>query len=190
MSTCNRLDLQTLGSQSVMPKNLPDHCFTHETECPWPVHFKHSRWWKRQSWSKFATSHYAWGTYKGCMWIQDGRKVYLDSYMASNWIMFHGHLDCFQKPPLGGRPNTKPLGDHGSPNVHNCWFTLFYHVWGPAWIDFHQNSIWLRAQSYTTSHYTWGSVHDHTRWFWKCLGTAFGHFLLGSHNFMVMAPGS
>ena len=27
MSICNRLDLQTLGSQPViMPKNLPDHC--------------------------------------------------------------------------------------------------------------------------------------------------------------------
>ena len=25
MSTCNRLDLQTLGSQPVVPKNLPDH---------------------------------------------------------------------------------------------------------------------------------------------------------------------
>ena len=25
MSTCNRLDLQTLGSQLVMPKSLPDH---------------------------------------------------------------------------------------------------------------------------------------------------------------------
>ena len=25
MSTCNRLDLQTLGSQPVMPQNLPDH---------------------------------------------------------------------------------------------------------------------------------------------------------------------
>ena len=25
MSTCNRLELQTLGSQSVMPKNLPNH---------------------------------------------------------------------------------------------------------------------------------------------------------------------
>ena len=24
MSTCNRLDLQTIGSQSIMPKNLPD----------------------------------------------------------------------------------------------------------------------------------------------------------------------
>ena len=26
MSTCNRSDLQTLGSQPVMPKNLPDQC--------------------------------------------------------------------------------------------------------------------------------------------------------------------
>ena len=76
--------------------------------------------------------------------------------------MFHGHLDYFQKPPLGGRPNTKP-GDHGTPNAHNRWFILFYHVWGPAWIEIHWNSIWLRARSHMTSHYTWGSVttlHD------------------------------
>jgi hypothetical protein len=26
MSTCNGLDLQTLGSHPIMPKNLPDHC--------------------------------------------------------------------------------------------------------------------------------------------------------------------
>jgi hypothetical protein len=39
----------------------------------------------------------------------------------------------------------------------------FYHVWGPAWIDIHWNSIWLRARSHMTSHYSWGSVttlHD------------------------------
>jgi hypothetical protein len=35
--------------------------FTHETESPWPLHFKHSHRWKRRSWSKFAL-HYAWGT--------------------------------------------------------------------------------------------------------------------------------
>jgi hypothetical protein len=38
----------------------------------------------------------------------DGRKVYMDSYNAIKWIKFHGHLDYSQKPPLGGRPNTKP----------------------------------------------------------------------------------
>ena len=44
--------------------------------------------------------------------------------------MFHGHLDYFQKPPLGGRPNTK-AGDHDTPDAHNRCFILFYHVGGP-----------------------------------------------------------
>jgi hypothetical protein len=76
--------------------------------------------------------------------------------------MFHGQLDYFQKPPLGGKPNTRP-GDHGTPNTHNCWFILIYHVWRSAWIEIHWNSIWLRARSHMTSHYTWGPVttlHD------------------------------
>jgi hypothetical protein len=34
------------------------------------------------------------------------------------WIMFRGHMYSFQKPSLGGRPNTKPV-DHGTPNAHN-----------------------------------------------------------------------
>jgi hypothetical protein len=50
--------------------------------------------------------------------MQDGCKIYMDSYMASKGILFHGHLHYFQEPPLGGRPNTRP-GDHGAPNVHN-----------------------------------------------------------------------
>ena len=102
--------------------------------------------------------------------------------------MFHGHLDYFQKPPLGGRPNTKP-GDHGTPNAHNRSFILLYHKWGPAQIEFHWHSTWLRAQSHITS-----TLHlrnrNHTTWFWRCDGTAFGHFLSGSHNFMVFALGS
>jgi hypothetical protein len=76
--------------------------------------------------------------------------------------MFHGHLDYFQKPPLGGRPNTKP-GDHETPNTHNRWFILFYHACGHAWIKIHWNSIWLRTRSHMTSHYTWGTMttlHD------------------------------
>jgi hypothetical protein len=50
--------------------------------------------------------------------MQDVCKVYMDFYMASERIMLHGHLDYFQKPPLGGKPNTK-LGDHGTLNAHN-----------------------------------------------------------------------
>ena len=40
-----------------------------------------------------------------------------------------------------------------------------------------------------TSHYTFW-VRDHPTWFWRCLGLAFGHFHLGSYNFMVTALGS
>ena len=38
--------------------------------------------------------------------------------------MFHDHLDCSQKLPLGGRSNTKPVGDHDTLNAHNRWFIL------------------------------------------------------------------
>jgi hypothetical protein len=77
------------------------------------------------------------------------------------WIMFHGHLNYSQKPPLGNRPNTKP-GDHGTPNAHDHWFILFLScVRDPTWIEFHWNNIWLRTRSRRTSHYTWGSWPNH-----------------------------
>jgi hypothetical protein len=43
----------------------PNGHFTHKTESPWPLLFKHSHWWKRRSWSKFA-SHYPRGTNGVC----------------------------------------------------------------------------------------------------------------------------
>ena len=88
--------------------------------------------------------------------------------------MFHGHLDYLQKPLLGGRPNTK-LGDHGTPIAHNLWFILLQElVEGMVTYDF---TLHLRIRDYNT-------------WVWRWVGTAFGHFLLGSHNFMVRALGS
>ena len=95
-------------------------------------------------------------------WMQDGCKVYMNFYRGIKWIMFHGHLDYFRKSLLGGRSNTK-LGDHDIPNAHNYWYILFYHAWGPTWIEIYWNNIWLRARSHMTSHYTWESVttlHD------------------------------
>ena len=129
----------------------------NEIESPWPFHFKHSHWWERRSQSKFS-SHYAWGT-KGdsaCNWMWS-----LHGFLyGMKWIMFHDHLDYFQKPP--NKPHTKP-GDHDTPNSHNRWFILFWYVWGPAWIEIHWNKIWLRAWSHMAPHYTWASVttlHD------------------------------
>ena len=97
-------------------------------------------------------------------------------------------LGLLSKLPLGGRRNTKP-GDHGTPNTHNHWLLLFHNAWGPTRIKTHWNSFWLRVRSHMTSHYTWGpmiTLHE----MGGDLGMTFGHFLLGSHNFMVMALGS
>ena len=103
--------------------------FTHETESPWLLHFKHSHWWKRRSRSKFATSHYAWGANGVCECKMDVKSTCIPTW---HW-MDHVYLDYFSKLPLGGRLNTGS-GDHDTPNTHNCWFIPFYHVWGPAWI--------------------------------------------------------
>ena len=160
--------------------NLTEGHFTHKTESPWPVHFKHSHRWKkakpvqvpltirlRDQWS---------------MWMQRWMLSLHGILHGIQWIMSHGHSNYFQKPPLGGRPNTK-LDDHGTPNTHNHWSILFHHAWGSAWREIHWNGIWLRARSHMTSHYTRGSVttqHD--------LGGVLGGqppldtFLLGSHN--------
>ena len=59
----------------------------------------------------------------------------------------------------------------------------------PAWIETHRNSIWSRAKSHMTSHYTWKSLTTH-HGFGVVLGRPLDTFLLGSHNFMVMAVGS
>ena len=57
--------------------------------------------------------------------MQDGFKVYMDSYMALNGSCFVATWTIFQNPLLGGRPNTKP-GDRGTSNAHNLG--LFYFI--------------------------------------------------------------
>ena len=43
MSKCHRLDLQTLGSQPLIPKNVPDHRVTSPIE---NIHFPCLRGWR------------------------------------------------------------------------------------------------------------------------------------------------
>ena len=50
--------------------------------------------------------------------MQDGCKVYMDSYKALNGSCFMVTWTIVKKPLLGGRPNTK-LSDHGTPNARN-----------------------------------------------------------------------
>ena len=129
--------------------------FTDESESPWSLHFKHSHWWKRQLVQILFTLRLRdqWS-----MWMQYGCKVYMTlnvSCFIVTWTIFNIHLK---------------LGDHATPNVHNHWFIVFYHAWGPAWIGIHRNSIWWRAQSHMTSHHTWwGSVTT-----WHDFGGALG----------------
>ena len=96
------------------------------------------------------------------LWMQDGCKVYRDSYVASNglyfmvtWIIFKHHL-----LEVGVTQNQETMALR---TLTTVGVFLFYHVWGPAWMEIHWDSIWLRAQSHMTSHYTWRFVttlHD------------------------------
>ena len=95
-------------------------------------------------------------------WMQDGCNICMDTYMASNGSCVHGHLDYFQKPPLGGRPNTIPR-NYGTPNAHNCSFIIFYHVWGPTWIKF----------PWTT--FNWGPGH---MWLHTTLEDPWPHYMI------------
>ena len=158
--------------------------FTHETESPWPVPFKHSRLVGKAEPVQVCCFPLRLGDQRS-IWMQDGCEVDVDSYMASNGSCFMVAWPIFQNHLLEVGL-TQKLGDHGTLNDHNHWFSLFYHMWGPARI--HWNSIWLRAWSpYDfTLHLR---ICDHTTWFWRCLGTAFRHFLLGSHYLMVTALG-
>ena len=54
-----------------------------KTESPWPLHFKHSHWWKRWSRSKFA-SHYTWGTNGVCECVIDVKFTWI-----STWHWMH-----------------------------------------------------------------------------------------------------
>ena len=60
------------------------------------------------------------------MRMQDGCKVYMDSYMASNGL-FSWSLGLFSKITSWGRPNTKP-GNYGILNAHD----LFYFIMGES----------------------------------------------------------
>ena len=134
--------------------------FVDETECPWPLQIQALPLVEK------AEPVQVWFTLylrdQWSMWMWYGCKGDVDSYMASNgscfmvtWIVFNNRL-----LEVG---LTQQSGDRGTLNAHNRWFVVCYHVWGPAWIDVHWNSIWSRAQSHMASRYTWGSVttlHD------------------------------
>jgi hypothetical protein len=122
------------------------------------------------------------------MWMKDGCKIYMDSYMASTglcfmvtWIVFINHLS-----EIGLTHNQETRPWHSA-----CSQPFFYFIVScvkTAWIDIHWNSISLSPITYDFTLHS--KIRDRTTWFWRCVGTTFGHFLLGSHNSMVTVLGS
>ena len=112
------------------------------------------------------------------MWMQDGCKVYLDSYMGIKWIMFRCHFHYFQKPPLGGRLYTKP-GEHGTLNALNRWFNYFILSCVKTCMNRHTLKKHLVEGLVTYDFTLHLRVRDRTTWFWRCVGMALGRFLLG-----------
>jgi hypothetical protein len=103
--------------------------------------------------------------------MQDRCKVYTVSYMASNGSCFMvTWIICKNTLLEGGVIQT---GDHGTRNAHNRCFSLFHDMWAPTWIEIHWNSMWLRARSHMTSHYTWGSMTTRRDFLGRPLDTFF-----------------
>ena len=79
-------------------KGTPKHVhFTQETESPWLLHFKQSHWWEKAEPVQVRFTLRL--RDRRSMWMQDGCRVYVDSYMASNgscfmvtWTSFKNHL--------------------------------------------------------------------------------------------------
>ena len=61
------------------------------------------------------------------------------------WTVFHGHLDYFQEPPLGGRPDIKT----GRPWHSECSQSLVYFILFLLWIEiafgWGPGHIWLHT---------------------------------------------
>ena len=111
--------------------------------------------------------------------------IWVDSYMASTGSCFmvtrNVSKDHFME--VGRTQNRETMALRTLTTVD---LILFYHVWGPAWIETHWNIIRSAARSHMTSHYIWGLVTT-LQDLRGVLGRPFEHILLGSHNFMVMA---
>jgi len=125
--------------------------------------------------------------YQRSMWMQDGCKVYMDSYMASNgscfkvtWIIFKNHL-----LEVGLTQNQETMALWTLTTVD-----LFYFV---MWENPHEQKFIVIAfgwgHGHICLHTTLEGLWQHYM-IWEVSWTAFGHFLLVSHNFMVTALGS
>ena len=82
--------------------------------------------------------------------------------MASNgsWFMVTWTIFKFYLLEVGLTQNWETMALRTVTIIVLFYFTM---CGGPAWIDIHWYSIWLRARSHMSSHYAWGfvtTIHD------------------------------
>jgi hypothetical protein len=165
--------------------------FTHETESPWPVHFEHSRWWKRRSpvqvrfTLRLRGQRSMWNARLDVKsaWIPTWHR--LDHVFMVTWNVVKNHF-----LEVGLWQNWETMALWMFPIVG--LIILFYHVWGPAWIEIHWNSVWLRAWSHVASHYNWGYVttlHDFGGVLGRPLDTFFWAFIISWLRLLVCVWG-
>ena len=91
------------------------------------------------------------------MWMQDGSKGYIDSYMASNgscsmvtWTTSKNHL-----LEVGLTQNQETMGLRMLATIDSFYFIMSKNRHE---IRIHWNNVWLRARLHMTAHYTRGFV--------------------------------
>ena len=118
------------------------------------------------------------------MWMQDGWKVYMESYVASNGSCFMVNRIIFKNHLL-----EVGLTQHRETWHSKCSHMLIYSILSCMRTHMNNDSLqWHLVEGLITYGFTLHlRICDHTTW--RCLRKAFGHFHLGSHNFMVTPLG-
>ena len=151
----------------------------------WPLHFKHSHWWKRQSWSKF-TSHYAWGTNGVCECMTDVKSTWIPTWHRKDHVSWSlGLVSRNHVLEVGLTQNRETMALRTLTTIDILYFIMCEDLHESKFIDiafgWGPNHIWL----HTTLEIPWRHYMI-LKVCWNGLWTlSFG--LLGSHNFMVTA---
>jgi hypothetical protein len=96
--------------------------FRHETESPWPLHFKHSHWWKKRTRCKFA-SHY-----KVCECKVDVKSTWLPTWHRMDHVSCS--LGLFSKTITWKHAWHETGKPWHSKRSQSSIYSV-YHVWGP-----------------------------------------------------------
>ena len=122
------------------------------------------------------------------MWMQDGCKIYMDTYMASSgscfmvtWTMFKNHL-----LEVGLTQNQGIMAFQMLTTIDVFYFIMCEH---PHEWKFIEKHLLEGPITYDFTLHLW--IRDHTTWFWRCVGDglwtlSFGLSQLHGHHLMSM----